>query len=113
MHIDRYRFGEIVIDGKTFSSDVIIYPERVDSSWWRREGHRLCGEDLAPVLAASPELLIVGTGYSGVMEVPKETRELLASKGIEVLVERTGRAVEIYNGEQVRRRVIAALHLTG
>jgi len=29
--IESYGFGEIVIDGRRYSSDVIVYPERVDS----------------------------------------------------------------------------------
>jgi len=33
MHISDYRFGRIVIDGKTYTSDVIVYPDRVDPSW--------------------------------------------------------------------------------
>jgi hypothetical protein len=28
------------------TSDLIIYPERIDANWWRREGHRLTPEDL-------------------------------------------------------------------
>ena len=32
MHIDNYSFGRIVINNKTYSSDVIVYPNRVDPS---------------------------------------------------------------------------------
>ncbi len=111
--IDDYSFGRIVIDGKTFTSDVIIYGERVDASWWRKEGHRLDPEDIADVLSARPDILIIGTGYAGVMTVPKKTREKIASCGIEFKVERTGKAVDLFNALQAeKKRVIAALHIT-
>jgi hypothetical protein len=44
--IESYRFGEIVIDGQRHSEDVIIYPDRVDAKWWRKEGHSLALTDV-------------------------------------------------------------------
>ncbi len=41
MRITVYDFGKIIVDGKTHTRDVIIYPERVEGSWWQKEGHRL------------------------------------------------------------------------
>ncbi len=112
MKIEHYSFGKIIIDGKTYTSDVIIYPGRVDSSWWRKEGHYLQVIDLAGVINAEPDILIIGTGYSGVMQVPKETITYLESKGIEVHVAHTEKAVELFNGLQKDKIVIAAFHLT-
>jgi hypothetical protein len=112
MKIEHYSFGKISINGKTYTSDVIIYPGRVDSSWWRKEGHYLQVVDLTDVINAKPEVLIIGTGYSGVMVVPKETISHLESKGIEVHVARSEKAVEMFNKLQKEKLVIAALHLT-
>ncbi|MCL5024502.1 MAG: MTH938/NDUFAF3 family protein [Nitrospirae bacterium] len=112
MRIEHYSFGKIVIDGKTYTSDVIVYPGRVDASWRRKEGHSLQAVDLADIIRAKPGLLIVGTGYSGVMTVPEETVGFVGSKGIELRVERTEKAVDIYNSTKKDRTVIAALHLT-
>ncbi|MBE0425087.1 MAG: Mth938-like domain-containing protein [Nitrospirae bacterium] len=113
MRIEHYSFGKITIDGKTYTSDVIIYPGRVDSSWWRKEGHRLQTDDLTDIVNAKPEVLVVGTGYSGLMVVPKETIAYLNSKGIEVSVDLTTKAVDLFNKLQSKDKVvIAALHLT-
>jgi len=112
MKIERYSFGSITIDGRTYTSDVIIYPERVDPSWWRKEGHILSIKDLDDVIKAKPDLLIVGTGAYGVMKVPKETISYLESKGIEVQIDLTKNAVELFNKLQSDRKVIAAFHLT-
>lgn len=112
MKIEHYTFGKITIDGKTYTSDMIIYPERVDASWWRKQGHNLQIEDLTDVLKAEPGVVIIGTGSFGVMKVSKETVLHLAAKGILVYVERTGKAVELFNQLQKNKAVIAALHLT-
>ena len=113
MKITDYEFGRIGVEGKTYTSDVIIYPEKVRDSWWRKEGHRLHLEDLEEVISAKPELLIVGTGYYGNMVVPKETLTRLESEGIKVRVAPTGEAVKLFNQLQREAAVIvAALHLT-
>jgi hypothetical protein len=114
--IEKYGFGQIRIDGKDYSRDVIIYPEReearVDGSWWRKEGHRLDRADLDEVVKAKPEVLIVGTGYYGQMKVPPETLDLLNSLGIEVQAADTKEACQKYNELKDIRKVVAALHLT-
>lgn len=110
--IESYSFGRIVIDGQAYTSDVIIYPDRVDAHWWRKEGHRLDRHDLTEVVAEKPEVLVVGTGHSGLMGVPEETRKYLESEGIEVIAEVTGQAYQTYNRLSGSKKVIAALHLT-
>jgi len=110
--ITHYSFGKIVIDGRTYTSDVIIYPDRVDDKWWRKEGHRLQPEDLTGVVEAEPEAVVIGTGNLGLMKVPAETIAYLQSRGIEVHSAPTGRAVDFFNKLQTKKRTIACLHLT-
>lgn len=111
--IDSYSFGHIVIDGIEYTSDVIIYENRVDASWWRKEGHNLHPEDVSEALTDKPDILIIGTGYSGVMTVPKKTEEYIAARGVDVKIERTGKAVDLFNVLRGKKKsVIAALHLT-
>jgi hypothetical protein len=113
MIIDEYTFGRIKVAGKEYISDVIIYPDRVESSWWREDGHRLVPEDLADVLLDLPAILVIGTGYSGRMAVPAETVEDLRGRGMQVFVARTEEAVEDFNRlQQENIRVVAALYLT-
>lgn len=113
MKIRRYRFGEIEIDGQTYIADVIVTPERVLDAWRRQEGHSLAVGDLAEILAAKPEILVVGTGYHGRMAIPGETRRYLEARGIALRAAHTGDAVREFNRLQRKAaRVVAALHLT-
>jgi len=110
--IDSYDFGRIVIDGKRYNSDLIVFPDKVRDGWWRKEGHRLHVEDLKDVLEAKPEMLVVGTGYSGLMTVPPETRKYVESEGIELIAQKTTEACKTFNRLVKSRKVVAALHLT-
>jgi len=110
--IDSYDFGRIVINGKRYNSDLIVFPDKVRDGWWRKEGHRLHVEDLKNVLEAKPEVLVVGTGYSGLMRVPPETRKYVESEGIELIAQNTAEACETFNRLVKSRKVVAALHLT-
>lgn len=110
--IDGYDFGEIIIDGKTYHHDVIIYKDSVDDSWRRVEGHRLSLGDIAQVLDKKPEILVIGTGADGVMVVPEQVMTDIEAKGIQVIAKRTGDACDEYNKLVPSKNVIAALHLT-
>ncbi len=112
MHIDEYEFGRIVIEGRTFTSDVIIYPDRINPSWWRKEGHVLHEADLSDILSEAPDILVIGTGFSGVMQVPEQTVNLLKSKEIRVYIEKTGRAVQLFNEKKGAGKTVGAFLLT-
>lgn len=114
MRISSYEFGRIVVDAKTYTSDVIIYPEWVEDLWWRAEGHRLDIADLERVWAALPDRLVVGTGRYGRMAVPDETRKQVVARGIEIDAVPTADAVAIFNklAAEPDKRVVAAFHLT-
>ncbi len=110
--IDSYDFGRIVINGKRYNTDLIVFSHRVREGWWRKEGHRLHVEDLRDVLKDKPEVLVVGTGYSGLMRVPAETIGYVESEGIEFIAQKTAEACETFNRLVKSRKVVAALHLT-
>ena len=110
--IESYDFGRIVINGRKFTSDVLIFPDRVDGNWWRKEGHILDVDDVKEIVDAKPKVLVIGTGYSGLMKIRPETERYLNSSGIELIAAKTEKACKIYNELSKMRRVVAALHLT-
>lgn len=113
MHIDSYRFGEIVIDGASYSSDVIILADSVQSNWWRKQGHSLAAEDLKTIIAAKPSVLVVGRGASGLMKVPDQTRQVLQEHNIRLEALDTHKAIHRFNElSQAGAKPAAALHLT-
>ncbi len=110
--IDSYQFGEIVISGKEYSADVIIFPDRVIDNWWRETGHELCPEDITEVLKEKLDVLIVGCGIQGLMKMLPEVEQAAQVQGIKLIVETTDKACNTYNQLCHSKRLVAAFHLT-
>jgi hypothetical protein len=102
----------MVVDEEPHTRDLILFPDRVSPNWWRETGHRLDVADLAQVLDAAPEILVVGTGAYGLMKVPQETRQAVEAAGIELRTARTGEAWQTYNDLREQHRTVGAFHLT-
>lgn len=114
MRIEEYTAGrQMRIDGETYHSDLKIIDGVVKDNWWRGQGHRLDARDIADILDAAPAILVIGTGYAGAMRVPEKTRAAIVDRGIQVVAEPTGTAVETFNRlSETDDSVAGAFHLT-
>ena len=110
--IDEYNFGYIIIAGKKHLNDVMIYPDGTVEEWWRTEGHTVRPDDITGVFSSEPDVLIIGTGATGMMKVPFDIYELCREKNIELIVETTADAVHIFNQKKKNAQTAAGLHLT-
>ena len=111
--IESYAFGSIVVDGRKFTSDLVIYPDgHIDAFWWRKAGHRLASDDIHKLINSKPEVIIAGTGSSGLMKPEKELEKLLQQRGIEFISVLSRKAVKIYNDLSSKKNVGACFHLT-
>jgi hypothetical protein len=114
MRIDRYDFGELVVDGREIRTDVLLTPGGVQENWWRREGHVLRLADLGGLLDNHPERLIIGSGAFGRMRPDPGLGPELAARGVAVEVLPTAAAVDRINEllRLGRGSWVGALHLT-
>ncbi len=110
--IDSYQFGEIVIDGQPYSKDLIIFPEGVSPNWWREQGHSLGIADLQEVRTNTPQVLIIGTGAYGRMQVPQSTLSTIQNENIQVIILESQAACQRYNELSEEKNVALAIHLT-
>ena len=112
-HIDSYSFGHIIIDNIEYHDDLIVFPDKIKSFWWRNDGHTLTIEDLDNVLEYKPDVLIVGIGYSGKMHIKPSVKIRLKQEGIKLIEDLTGNAVKLFNKYiQHKTKVAGAFHLT-
>ncbi len=111
--IGKYEFGKIVINGKEYTDDVRIVEGKVLPKWWRKDGHFLDVPDLKGVFSHDIEILVVGTGHSGVMKVGESVRKYCREHGIELIEMITGDAVRKFNEiSEKGKKVAGAFHLT-
>ena len=114
MKIEKCAFGSITIDGKTYQSDLIIYPDgSIQDTWWRKSGHILSKEDIKSLVDKEPDIIVVGTGINGLMKPEKDLAEYLNKKGIELACAPNHEAMEIFNRlSDSNKKVGACFHLT-
>jgi hypothetical protein len=111
--IEDYHFGSMTIGGRSYQADIKIIDGRVVNDWWRQQAHVLGVLDVDDILAAAPEILIVGMGQPGMMRVAETLQVTLAARGIELAEEPTAKAVQSFNKLYLEgKRVAAAFHLT-
>ena len=113
MKIDNYNFGSITVDGKTYNGDIIIFPNKIITNWQRKEGHSLSMNDLKEVVEYNPDILIVGTGAHGVLQVLPNTKKALEKLTIKLIIMKTPDACKIFNESLDKNlNVVGAFHLT-
>lgn len=112
--IDSYSFGKIVVNGKKYKNDIILYKnEIIKEVWWRKEGHELSILDIKDEIDKfSPEIIVIGCGKFGVLKVLTETKDYLKKKNIKLVAEKTSKACEIFNKLSVNHKIVGAFHLT-
>jgi hypothetical protein len=111
--ITQFSFGKIVVNGKTYTNDIKIVKGQVISEWWRKRGHRVEVEDIADVLEAEPEVVVIGKGSPGLLKSTSSLRDYLAANQIELIEKKTSKAVDVFNGLfQQGRKVAAGFHIS-
>ncbi|PJE57687.1 MAG: hypothetical protein COU82_00605 [Candidatus Portnoybacteria bacterium CG10_big_fil_rev_8_21_14_0_10_38_18] len=117
-HINSTEFGEITIDGKKYGQVLIIGDSIMERDYEKLEKlfgttHRVGDWERDELIKGNPEIIVIGTGQSSVMNVDGEITDSLAKKGIEIIVVSTPEAVEIYNAKvKEGKRVNALIHTT-
>ncbi|MBU0755727.1 MAG: hypothetical protein KJ645_11350 [Planctomycetes bacterium] len=97
MKIERCAFGRVIINGREYVKDVVVYPDRIQENWWRRNGHSLVEDDLPQVFARPPAVFVIGCGQQRALKVPEKTRQAFQGAGIELLEQDTPTACETLN----------------
>jgi len=77
------------------------------------DGHIIKKSDFTDLIKAKPEIIIIGTGQSGVVNVPKDIIDLVEGNGIKLIIKKTAEACLEYNKLIKRKKnVVALLHNT-
>lgn len=111
--IESFSFGDMIIDGRRITSDLIIYPNgRIQDGWWRSRGHALIRNDIQALVDSEPEMIIVGMGVNGLMKPEPGLDKWIRKQGIDYMAGPNEKAVAWYNQQIGKSRVGACFHLT-
>lgn len=117
-HIDSTQFGEVVINGKKYNQVLIIENSVVERDYEKLKklfntSHKIGDWETKALLEKNPEIIVIGTGQDGKLEVDKDFIDKIKRKGVETIAEITPEAIKTYN-EKVKsgKRVNALIHTT-
>jgi uncharacterized protein len=109
--IRAYSASELRIGERIVVGSCIVTADTLITDWQPTAPDELGVGELEPLLALSPQIVLLGTA-AGAIAVPQSVRALLASQGIALEVMELGAACRTFNIlVQEERRVAAALFL--
>ncbi len=118
--IEGVSWGRFVINGKEHAKlsdgtvvgagkDIILIGDDV-VPWKDRKGHRLSKEMVRKVIEYKIDIVIIGNGFYGAVEVPPDVVEFLQLNGVrEVIILKTPEACRKYNELYSRGKKVALL----
>ncbi|MBU0767990.1 MAG: hypothetical protein KJ687_02700, partial [Proteobacteria bacterium] len=95
--IENFSFGNIVVNGITYTNDIKIIRGSVIPNWWRKRGHRVDIEDVRDIIEAKPNILVLGKGKPGMMKSTRSLCEFLKQNDIDLIEEKTSKAIKTFN----------------
>lgn len=109
--INAHEPGQVTINHSVYTRSLIVSPEQLIESWRPRSMDELQSEDVEVILAAGPEIVLLGTGNRQRFPATQILRRFLeAGVGCEVMDNAAAcRTYTVLMAE--RRRVAAALLL--
>lgn len=107
--IQGYSQGQVIVNGRSYRSSLIITPAEVVPEWRPRRFSDLSEQDITLLIDLQPEMIILGTGASHQFLHPSMTVSAMQRRiGFETMD--TAAACRTYNILMAEgRRVVAAL----
>ena len=109
VHIDSFRFGDIVVDGKSYQ-DIKIHKDKI-IEWRYKKHHTVLKEDIEEI-SDDVEIIIIGTGDPGYVKVDNSALKFAEDNGIELIIETTKEACRSFNSLVGKKKIAAILHST-
>ena len=109
--IDTTKFGEISIDGKIYYSDMTVFWDGTIE--YRNKDHVINLNEFMKLLEKKVDILIVGTGHEGTVDVSEKVRDLARDRKVKVIELKSPLAIEIFNNYASQgKKVVAVIHTT-
>ena len=118
IHFDKTWFGGVKINGQDYRQVLVVgeeIEERDEEELNKLYGttHRIGPWEVEKLLFGKPDVIIVGNGQSGVLEVTEEVREKIETSGVELRILLTSQAISEFNKlYSSGKKVNALIHTT-
>lgn len=96
-----------LVNARTLRTSFIIAPDTLIENWLARDAERMAPADLDPLLALTPELVVLGTGANQVFP-PAEVMAACLTRGVGIEVMNNAAAARTFNVLAGEGRHVAA-----
>lgn len=109
--IEKINFGDIRINGKSYGEkDIILYPDSVIE---KQKTHEISASDFEQLILYEPEIVVIGTGFNGLVKIDKKIQEIAKKEEIGLEIEKTPQALEKFEELLGKgKKVVAWVHTT-
>ena len=106
--IEEHKFGSFLINGRRFYGDLKIIDSQV-KYWSAREKHLLAVKDVKDIVDSQPQMIVVGKGNSGYLEISQEVKNLCSQNRIALSTGTNTEAIKKYNQALTENKKVAAI----
>ena len=115
--VDSFSFGSIVIDGKKYGRDVLVFPDGTvrqrKGGFWKFGSHAIKRDEIDQLVKADPEEIVVGTGTSAKARLTPDTESWANEAKLNLVVLASQEAIERLNRlVEEGKRVAALIYIT-
>lgn len=117
-YINSTNFGSVTVDHKKYFQVLIIGDETKEREYEKLKelfntSHEIGDWEINELLENNPEIIVVGTGQDGCLNVGEALPKKAKKNNIKVISEITPTAIQIYNEKaKAGHRVNALIHTT-
>ncbi len=115
--LEKTSFGSITVDGQEYTHDILI---RLDGTVEKRAkklskqiygtSHKISLAEAVYIFQEGSDLLVIGTGQFGLVELSPEARQFFDEQSLAVVLAATAEALVVWNQE--KGKVIGLFHVT-
>ncbi len=115
---EETNFGEVIIDGQKYGDVLVITDEIIprDSELLHKlfgTNHRIADEEIGKLIEGKPDIIVIGAGQSGLLEVTEDAKRKLEESGAEIETYETPIAIGKFNEAcNLGKKVNALIHTT-
>lgn len=113
VRINSTEFGSITINNKKYNNDVVVSYKDLVKEGKLQIRHLISKRELVFLLEEEPNVIVIGTGQEGCLQVSSDVFNFSEQKGIEVLSSTTPEAIKKFNQLYASgKRVVGYMHVT-
>lgn len=115
--VEKFDFGSIVIDGKSYGKDVLIFADGTvkerKGCFWKFGSHDIKKGEIEEIARDAPEAIIVGTGTNGRAHLAPGIEGWAKERNLNLIVQPSEEAIaRLHELTGQRKKVAALIHIT-